>query len=191
MDLDTRQTIRTAAAILAAFSLTAPAVAETIRCESVNGRERYCPANTRGGVYLSNQLSREGCYQGDTWGHDRNGIWVSGGCRAEFQTGYGGSNWHSDNNYYYGNDRKSSNDGAKAAIAIGAILGAAAIAAAASKGKQSSSSDYQSSWNKGCDAARQDKSRGLDRDYYRHASSFNSRSEQAYSTGYNSCWSGR
>jgi hypothetical protein len=187
------QFIRTGAAILAAISLTAPALAETITCESIDGRERYCSANTRGGVYLSNQLSRDGCYQGDTWGYDRHGIWVSGGCRAQFQTGYGGSNWYGDNNYYSGNDRKSSNDGAKAAVAIGAILGAALIASAASKNKSSgsSSSDYQSNWNKGCDAGRQDKNRGLGRDYDRHSGSFNNRSEQAYAAGYNSCWSGR
>jgi Protein of unknown function (DUF3011) len=186
------QPIRTAAAILAAFSLAAPAIAETITCESVNGRERYCPANTRGGVYLSNQLSREGCYQGDTWGHDRNGIWVSGGCRAQFQTGYGGSNWHSDNNYYSdSNNRHSSNDGAKAAVAIGAILGAAIIASAASKNKQSSASDWQSNYNRGCEAARQDQRRGMGRDYDRHGSSYDNRSQQAFSSGYNSCWSGR
>jgi hypothetical protein len=186
------QIIRIGAAILAAISLTAPALAETVTCESVNGRERFCPANTRGGVHLSSQFSREGCYQGDTWGYDRGGIWVSGGCRAQFQTGYSGSNWHGDNNYYHGNGRHESNDGAKAAIAIGAILGAAAIAAAASKNKSGSgSSDYQSNWNKGCDAGRQDRSRGMSRDYDRHAGSYGSRSEQAYSAGYNSCWSGR
>lgn len=185
------QIIRTGAAILAAFALTAPALADSITCES-DGRERYCPINTRGGVYLSSQLSRTGCYQGDTWGYDRGGVWVSGGCRAEFQTGYSGSNWHNDNDYYSGNDRKSSNDGAKAAVAIGAILGAALIASAASKNKnQSSSSDYQSNWNKGCDGAKQDKSRGFGRDYGRHSGSYDSRSEQAYSAGYNSCWSGR
>jgi hypothetical protein len=184
--------IRTGAAVLAAFSLTAPAIAETIRCESVNGRERYCPGNTRGGVYLSNQLSREGCYQGNTWGYDRGGVWVSGGCRAEFQTSYGGSNWHGDNNYYSDrNNRSSNNDGAKAAIAIGAILGAAAIASAASKNRQSSSSDYQSNWNRGCEAAKQDQRRGMGRDYDRHDNSYDGRSQQAFSAGYNSCWSGR
>ena len=185
------QSIRTAAALLAAFSLTAPAIAETIICESTNGRERFCPANTRGGVYLSNQLSREGCYQGDTWGQDRGGIWVSGGCRAEFQTGYGGSNWHGDNDYYSDRNRHSSNDGGKAAVAIGAILGAALIASAASKNKQSSSSDWQSNYNRGCEAARQDQRSGRGRDYDRHSSSFDNRSQQAFSSGYNSCWSGR
>ncbi|WP_199554860.1 DUF3011 domain-containing protein [Sandaracinobacteroides hominis] len=183
--------IRTGAAILAAFALAAPALADTITCES-DGRERYCAANTRGGVYLSNQLSRNGCYQGDTWGYDGNGIWVSGGCRAEFQTGYSGNNWHGDNDYYSGQDRSKNNDGAAAAVAIGAILGAALIASAASnKKQQSGSTDYQSNWNNGCNAARQDKSRSMSRDYSRHGSSFNSRSEQAYSSGYSSCWSGR
>ena len=117
------QIIRIGAAILAAISLTAPALAETVTCESVNGRERFCPANTRGGVHLSSQFSREGCYQGDTWGYDRGGIWVSGGCRAQFQTGYSGSNWHGDNNYYHGDGRHESNDGAKGQLRSAQSLG--------------------------------------------------------------------
>jgi hypothetical protein len=191
MQIIRNHAVRTVAALLASFSLTAPALAETVRCESLNGRERYCPANTRGGVYLSNQLSREGCYQGDTWGHDRGGVWVSGGCRAEFQTGYGGSNWHGDNDYYAGNDRNRNNDGAKAAVAIGAILGAALIASAASKNRQSSSSAYQGNYNRGCEAARQDQRRGQSRDSSRHSDSYGSRDQQAFTAGYNSCWSGR
>jgi hypothetical protein len=40
-----------------------------------------------GGVRLSRQLSSQGCWQNDTWGYDRNRIWVDRGCRAEFQVG--------------------------------------------------------------------------------------------------------
>jgi hypothetical protein len=29
------------------------------------------------------------CVQGKTWGYDRNGIWVDGGCRADFEVGRG------------------------------------------------------------------------------------------------------
>lgn len=58
-----------------------------VRCESVDGRMYRCGANTRGGVRIHNQLSRTMCYEGRNWGWDRNGIWVSGGCRADFRIG--------------------------------------------------------------------------------------------------------
>src|SRR5688572_13480839 len=61
-----------------------------IRCDSVDGRTRECPADTRGGVRLVRQVSRTTCIEGQNWGYDRRGIWVSQGCRAEFVAGYGG-----------------------------------------------------------------------------------------------------
>jgi len=67
----------------------------TVRCESNDKRSRRCPADTRGGVMISRQLSRTQCVQGRNWGWDNAGIWVSQGCRAEFVTGRGGqqSGW--------------------------------------------------------------------------------------------------
>jgi hypothetical protein len=62
----------------------------TVRCESNDGRTRRCNVDTRGGVRLSRQLSDTRCVQGRNWGYDSNGIWVSGGCRAEFVVGAGG-----------------------------------------------------------------------------------------------------
>ena len=62
----------------------------SFRCESIDSRERYCRAETRGGVQLVRQLSKTPCIRGRTWDYDRNGVWVSHGCRAEFQAGYGG-----------------------------------------------------------------------------------------------------
>lgn len=61
---------------------------QSLRCESQDGRYRSCPVDTSGGVYLSRQLSQQGCWQGDTWGYDRNRIWVTRGCRAEFRIGH-------------------------------------------------------------------------------------------------------
>lgn len=87
----------------------------TVRCESVDGRYQSCPVDTRGGVTLSRQLSSHGCWQGDTWGFDRNRIWVNNGCRAEFNVGRAQSS--------------SGNSNALAAAAIVALVGAAAIAA--------------------------------------------------------------
>lgn len=68
----------------------------TVRCESDNGQTRHCAADVRGGVRLSKQLSRTDCVQGRNWSYDTGGIWVSGGCRAEFAVGgygYGGGGY--------------------------------------------------------------------------------------------------
>ena len=67
-----------------------------VRCESVEERTRYCAADIRGDVRLVNQLSRSSCIEGRTWGWDRQGIWVTEGCRAEFEI---------DQGYGWGDDR--------------------------------------------------------------------------------------
>ncbi|NLX18524.1 MAG: DUF3011 domain-containing protein, partial [Desulfobulbus sp.] len=56
-------------------------------CESIDGQSRYCRADTRGGVQLVRQLSKSGCYEGQTWGYDRRGVWVTAGCRGVFELG--------------------------------------------------------------------------------------------------------
>lgn len=56
-----------------------------VRCESTGGRDNYCPIDTRGGVYISDQLSYTDCIEDENWGTDRGGIWVSDGCRADFE----------------------------------------------------------------------------------------------------------
>jgi hypothetical protein len=61
--------------------------AEVVRCESRDYRQHYCDIETRGGVDIVNQLSDTACVEGRTWGWDRRGVWVSGGCRAEFASG--------------------------------------------------------------------------------------------------------
>ncbi|GAA4864837.1 DUF3011 domain-containing protein [Luteimonas vadosa] len=66
-----------------------PTYGNTIRCESNDGRARTCPVDTRGGVRLTRRLSDSACIQGQTWGYDARGIWVTRGCRAEFQVGHG------------------------------------------------------------------------------------------------------
>lgn len=72
---------------------------QVVRCESADGRTQYCPAQTRGGVRLIRQLSRSACIEGRTWGRDRTGIWVSQGCRADFEVGY-----RRDNGWGWGRD---------------------------------------------------------------------------------------
>jgi hypothetical protein len=61
---------------------------QLVECSSREFRENYCPADTRGGVQLVRRLSRAPCDEGRTWGYDRRGIWVSGGCEAQFATGF-------------------------------------------------------------------------------------------------------
>jgi hypothetical protein len=63
---------------------------DLIRCESRGYNQIYCNADTRRGVRLVNQLSSTACIEGQTWGADRRGLWVRGGCRAEFELGRGG-----------------------------------------------------------------------------------------------------
>ncbi|WP_290889463.1 DUF3011 domain-containing protein [Arenimonas sp.] len=71
-----------------------------VSCNSDGYRERYCPADTRGGVRLVRQVSNSKgpCIEGRSWGYDRRGIWVTDGCRAEFEVGaaYGPGYGHPD-----------------------------------------------------------------------------------------------
>ena len=106
----------TAAIVGAAWSPPSQA-AQTVRCESANGRYQTCAVDTRGGVRLTRQLSSQGCWQNDTWGYDRNRIWVTNGCRAEFQVGD-----------YQESGGNGSNNGAIAGVAVAALIGAALLA---------------------------------------------------------------
>lgn len=54
-------------------------------CASNDGRQNYCRADVYRGVELLRQTSRSACVQGQTWGWDRSGVWVSNGCRGEFR----------------------------------------------------------------------------------------------------------
>ena len=68
---------------------------QRIRCESRDSRTSYCNVDTRGGVRLVHQLSDRRCIRGSNWGANERGIWVTGGCRAEFELG-------TDSRYGYG-----------------------------------------------------------------------------------------
>lgn len=67
--------------------------AQHFRCESREGRPQHCRVDTRGGVVLVRQLSRGACIEGHSWGWDHRGVWVTRGCRAEFETGAGRPHW--------------------------------------------------------------------------------------------------
>lgn len=57
----------------------------TIRCESVDGLRAYCAADLEG--YRLTEVRQTGetpCHAGWNFGFDGEGVWVNGGCRAEF-----------------------------------------------------------------------------------------------------------
>lgn len=76
-----------AAALLAVAARPADAQRRDVRCESYDGRQRFCNVETSGGVRLVRQLSDARCTRGRTWDVQRGGIWVSRGCRAIFEVG--------------------------------------------------------------------------------------------------------
>ena len=58
-----------------------------ITCESIDDRRRDCALYGRGRIRMVEQLSRSDCREGYSWGSDRDGVWVSNGCRAVFERG--------------------------------------------------------------------------------------------------------
>lgn len=56
----------------------------TVVCESKKHVRRMCGVSVERGVRLGRQLSGTPCVQDKNWGWGRDGIWVDGGCRAEF-----------------------------------------------------------------------------------------------------------
>lgn len=61
--------------------------APTLLCESINNRRAHCRTDTRYGVALHRQISKNACVRDRTWGVDPDGIWVTEGCRGEFLLG--------------------------------------------------------------------------------------------------------
>jgi hypothetical protein len=60
-----------------------------VHCESHDYQRGHCAVNTGGSVRIVNQTSHSACIEGQTWGWDHGGIWVSHGCAGEFQVGSG------------------------------------------------------------------------------------------------------
>lgn len=56
-----------------------------ILCESADGQRAECLAAPRARVVLVRQLSRAPCREGATWGTQGGKVWVTQGCRAEFE----------------------------------------------------------------------------------------------------------
>ena len=102
------------AALLLLASIDAQA--RSLVCESEDRTTHYCAADTRGGVHLSTQFSKASCRQGSSWGYDSRGVWVSNGCRAQFDLGD-----------YRSSQGSNGDSAAAAALALG-LIGAVAIA---------------------------------------------------------------
>ena len=115
----------------------------TVRCESRNYRLQECRADTRGGARLVRQLGGN-CRRGATWGTRPGIIWVNNGCRAEFQTRYGGGNGSGNGGGYYPPEKNGPSTGAiigGVAVAAGLI----ALIAATQKKPQSASTSAPTS----------------------------------------------
>ena len=84
----------------------AVALADRVTCESKDSKQVECPMNTSGEVRIVQQLSKTRCVDGQNWGLFKHSVWVSGGCRAVFesaggsagnnQSAYGGGNTYGD-----------------------------------------------------------------------------------------------
>lgn len=58
---------------------------QIITCDSNDHRLRRCNVSIRRDARLIRQTSRNACVEGRSWGWDRDGVWVNGGCRGQFQ----------------------------------------------------------------------------------------------------------
>ena len=57
----------------------------SVTCSSEGSNYKTCAWDARyGSPRLIQQLSRQSCISGRTWGYDSRGLWVSDGCRARF-----------------------------------------------------------------------------------------------------------
>lgn len=63
------------------------ATVRAIVCESEDNARNHCAAETQFGVALVRQLGDRDCILDKTWGFDKDGVWVSGDCRAQFALG--------------------------------------------------------------------------------------------------------
>jgi hypothetical protein len=87
-------------------------------CSSDDGQTKTCQAGPNRGIQFLRQRSQASCVEGQSYGIQRNRVWVSGGCRADFQV-FNRYNNNSDGTYsrqgtydddIYSQDRDHDND---------------------------------------------------------------------------------
>ncbi|HWX65456.1 MAG TPA: DUF3011 domain-containing protein [Rhodanobacter sp.] len=88
MSLSDKILMSVATGLLGVLSLTAaPSVqaqdGRAIRCESINGKFNRCAVPWRD-AQLARQESKGACIRDQSWGMDRQGLWVDRGCRGLF-----------------------------------------------------------------------------------------------------------
>ena len=73
-------------ALLLLASLAAPGIAsaQQVTCESSNFQQEFCPTAPIARAWLLAQRSRSPCIEGQTWGYQNNGVWVTQGCQGDF-----------------------------------------------------------------------------------------------------------
>ena len=113
------------------YSSPTEAAVQQIQCFSHHSGYVYCQARTQNAVKMIRQSGKSHvrCIEGRTWGYDRHGVWVDGGCKAYFEVGHRGRP-----EYDYRDERRHHDSGNNAAIGglvVGSIIGAA-IASSAS-----------------------------------------------------------
>ncbi|MCA3721768.1 DUF3011 domain-containing protein [Phenylobacterium sp.] len=113
-----------------------------VTCASQDYRRNWCPVYSQGRVWLDRQYSggRGACVEGSTWGRDRRGIWVDGGCRARFRVEdrYGG---YPDYGYPdYGSHKKDDTGALIGGLILGGLVVGAIAAANSDKEKAATGS---------------------------------------------------
>ena len=81
------QKIRSLLAVLCIAFLGAPALswAQQITCQSRDYQQEFCATGGPiANAWMVVQRSQSPCIQGQTWGFQGNGIWVTQGCEADF-----------------------------------------------------------------------------------------------------------
>ncbi|MFM8939588.1 MAG: DUF3011 domain-containing protein, partial [Phenylobacterium sp.] len=127
-----------AATPLGGVAPAVPARADSdVTCASHDSRRNWCPVDSSGRVWLDRQYSggRGDCIEGSTWGRDRRGIWVDGGCRARFrvQESYP---YDPDGRYPdYGGKKKDDTGALVGGLIIGGLVVGALAAANSEKNK--------------------------------------------------------
>jgi hypothetical protein len=71
--------------VVALLCVPTAATAQQLTCESHNYQQEFCPTGVQiSRAWMVAQRSRSPCIEGQTWGFQGNGIWVSQGCEADF-----------------------------------------------------------------------------------------------------------
>ena len=106
-----RLRIRSLVGLIALFLVTgALAMAQdnnVVTCSSDDGQLHSCRINSDQPIHFVRQRSDAQCVEGQTYGINRGGVWVTNGCRADFAVG---NNYQAGNNGYY-NQQGTYNNG--------------------------------------------------------------------------------